>query len=406
MLHDSARLAALQRTNLLDSPPEDAFDRLTKLACKVLHVPISLISLVDKERQFFKSVMGPHPWATLRETPLSHSFCQHLVPTSKPLVIADARLHALLHDNLAIAELGVVAYLGIPLISPDGQTLGSLCVIDTQAREWTEEEIDTLRELAAWATTEVKLRVTAQQLHAAEALRDDLTHMIVHDLRTPLTALLNGVRLLKFVGELNEKQQDVFHVSVKSGNTLLNMINDLLDVSKMEGGPLPLKCTHVSTNSLLEHAVQQVQALATSAGLTLTSEVAPDLPTFLADEDKMLRTLVNLLSNAIKFTPAGGVISLSSRLAEDEQGIIFAVSDTGEGIPQNELDRIFDKFAQVETRISGHKMSTGLGLTFCKLTVEAHGGRIWVESETGKGSIFLFYIPIEPKLMCDQPAEC
>jgi signal transduction histidine kinase len=397
MLHDSARLAALQRTNLLDSPPEDAFDRLTKLACKVLHVPISLISLVDRERQFFKSVVGPHPWATLRETPLSHSFCQHLVPTSKPLVIADARLHAVLHDNLAITELDVVAYLGIPLTSPDGQTLGSLCVIDTRAREWTAEEIDTLQELAAWATTEVKLRVIAQQLHAAESLRDDLTHMIVHDLRTPLTALLNGVRLIKFVGELNEKQQDVFHLSVRSGNTLLKMINDLLDVSKMESGPLPLEYAHVSTITLLNNAMQQVQALATSKGLTLTSEVAPDLPAFLADEDKMLRTLVNLLSNAIKFTPQGGFISLSARLAEDEQGIVFAVSDTGEGIPQSELEHVFDKFAQVETRISGRKMSTGLGLTFCKLTVEAHGGRIWIESEVGKGSTFLFCIPIEPR---------
>jgi signal transduction histidine kinase len=301
------------------------------------------------------------------------------------------------HDNLAITELDVVAYLGIPLTSPDGQTLGSLCVIDTRAREWTAEEIDTLQELAAWATTEVKLRVIAQQLHAAESLRDDLTHMIVHDLRTPLTALLNGVRLIKFVGELNEKQQDVFHLSVRSGNTLLKMINDLLDVSKMESGPLPLEYAHVSTITLLNNAMQQVQALATSKGLTLTSEVAPGLPAFLADEDKMLRTLVNLLSNAIKFTPQGGFISLSARLAEDEQGIVFAVSDTGEGIPQSELEHVFDKFAQVETRISGRKMSTGLGLTFCKLTVEAHGGRIWIESEVGKGSTFLFCIPIEPR---------
>jgi signal transduction histidine kinase len=263
-------------------------------------------------------------------------------------------------------------------------------------REWSEEEIDTLQELAAWATTEVNLRVTLQQLHAAEALRDDLTHMIVHDLRTPLSALLNGIRLLKSVGELNKKQQDVFHASLRSGNTLLKMINDVLDVSKLENESLPLEYTDVSANILLENAVQQVQVLATSGGLTLTSEVAPDLPTFLADADKMLRTLVNLLSNAIKFTPQGGAISLSARLAEDEQGVVFAVSDTGEGIPQSELEHVFDKFAQVETRISGRRMSTGLGLTFCKLMVEAHGGHIWVESEVGKGSTFLFCIPIEP----------
>ncbi len=163
-IHDSARLLALQRTKLLDTAPEEAFDRLTKLTRRVLRVPVSLISLVDRERQFFKSVVGPEPWASLRQTPLSHSFCQHLVPTSKPLIIADARYHPLVSDNLAITELGVVAYLGIPLTSPDGQTLGSLCAIDMQPRQWTQEEIEILHELAASATTEVELRLTAAQL--------------------------------------------------------------------------------------------------------------------------------------------------------------------------------------------------------------------------------------------------
>ena len=146
MNDDSPRLAALQRTNLLDSPPEEAFDRLTRLASKILHVPVSLVSLVDHERQYFKSVVGPDdPWATLRETPLSHSFCQHVVASSKPLIITDARRHPLVHQNLAIPDLGVVAYAGMPLTTPDGQTLGSFCAIDTQPREWTEEEIEILQ---------------------------------------------------------------------------------------------------------------------------------------------------------------------------------------------------------------------------------------------------------------------
>jgi signal transduction histidine kinase len=402
MNDDSPRLAALQRTNLLDSPPEEAFDRLTRLASKILHVPVSLVSLVDHERQYFKSVVGPDdPWATLRETPLSHSFCQHVVASSKPLIITDARRHPLVHQNLAIPDLGVVAYAGMPLTTPDGQTLGSFCAIDTQPREWTEEEIEILQELATSAITEVELRLTAQQLQesywklqAVEALRDDLTHMIVHDLRTPLTSLLSGVQMIELVGELTDEQQEILSISVDGGKILLGMINDLLDVSKMESGTLSLEYNRVSATKLLDSAQRQVQVLATAQGLTLTSEVAPETPLFQADEDKLGRTLVNLLSNAIKFTPDGGGINISVRLAKDQQGIVFSVSDTGEGIPKAELEHIFDKFGQVESRKSGRKMSTGLGLTFCKMVVEAHGGCIWVESEIDKGSTFLFHLPV------------
>jgi signal transduction histidine kinase len=401
MIDDSLRLAALQRTNLLDSPPEEAFDRLTRLASKILHVPVSLVSLVDNERQYFKSVVGPDdPWATLRETPLSHSLCQHVVASSKPLIVTDARRHPLVHQNLAIPELGVVAYAGMPLTTPDGQTLGSFCAIDTQPREWTEEEIEILQELATSAMTEVELRLTAQQLQesyqklqAVEALRDDLTHMIVHDLRTPLTSLLSGVQMIELVGELTEDQHEILGISVDGGNILLGMINDLLDVSKMESGTLSLEYTPVCATRLLGSAQRQVQALATAQGLTLTSEVAPETPVFQADEDKLVRTLVNLLSNAIKFTPEGGGINISVRLAKDEQDIVFSISDTGEGIPEDELGYIFDKFGQVESRKSGRKMSTGLGLTFCKMVVEAHGGCIWVESEVGRGSTFFFRLP-------------
>jgi signal transduction histidine kinase len=402
MNDDSPRLAALQRTNLLDSPPEEAFDRLTRLASKILHVPVSLVSLVDHERQYFKSVVGPDdPWATLRETPLSHSFCQHVVASSKPLIITDARRHPLVHQNLAIPDLGVVAYAGMPLTTPDGQTLGSFCAIDTQPREWTEEEIEILQELATSAITEVELRLTAQQLQesywklqAVEALRDDLTHMIVHDLRTPLTSLLSGVQMIELVGELTDEQQEILSISVDGGKILLGMINDLLDVSKMESGTLSLEYNRVSATKLLDSAQRQVQALATAQGLTLTSEVAPETPLFQADEDKLGRTLVNLLSNAIKFTPDGGGINISVRLAKDQQGIVFSVSDTGEGIPKDELEHVFEKFGQVESRKSGRKMSTGLGLTFCKMVVEAHGGCIWVESEIDKGSTFLFRLPV------------
>ena len=175
-----ARLAALQRTALLDSPAEEAFDRLTRLAARVLRVPVALVVLVDADRQFFKSQVGlPEPWASRRETPLSHSFCRHQVDSGDILVIDDARRHPLVRDNLAIRDLGAVAYAGVPLVTSDGQPLGSFCVIDHRPRHWTAEEVAILEELTASAVTEIELqgalREAARQLtqreQAQEALR-------------------------------------------------------------------------------------------------------------------------------------------------------------------------------------------------------------------------------------------
>ncbi|HJQ96927.1 MAG TPA: sigma 54-interacting transcriptional regulator [Candidatus Polarisedimenticolaceae bacterium] len=164
-LQNEARLTALRRTALLDSPPEEAFDRLTQLAARILHVPAAYVSLVDGDRQFFKSSVGlPEPWSSLRQTPLTHSFCKHTVATGQPFVVSDARENPLVQENLGISELGVIAYAGIPLTTNDGLTLGSFCVVDAEPRQWTDEEIGVLRSLAASAMTEIASRRLAEDL--------------------------------------------------------------------------------------------------------------------------------------------------------------------------------------------------------------------------------------------------
>jgi hypothetical protein len=157
-VRDPQRLAALHGTNLLDSGASPEFDRLAGLASKVLDAPVALVSLVDEDRQYFKSCLGlPEPWAAERETPLSHSFCQHAVAAREPLVVEDAREDEVLRDNLAIRDLGVIAYAGIPLIDRGGQALGSLCVIDSKPRHWTPDQVDLLKDIAASVVTEISL---------------------------------------------------------------------------------------------------------------------------------------------------------------------------------------------------------------------------------------------------------
>ena len=159
VLRDPARRAALVRTGLMQGTVDEALDRLTKVVARVLQAPVALVSLVDADRQVFAGCVGlPEPWATDRETPLSHSFCQHAVTSREPLIVTDARKDPRLRDNLAIPDLEVIAYAGTPLTDRRGQALGSLCVIDHRPRRWTGAELDLLRDLATTVVDELEAR--------------------------------------------------------------------------------------------------------------------------------------------------------------------------------------------------------------------------------------------------------
>ncbi|HEX8552995.1 MAG TPA: ATP-binding protein [Abditibacteriaceae bacterium] len=401
-INNPERLAALGRSELLDTPPEAAFDRLTQLARHILHTPVALVSLIDRDRQFFKSIVGGvNGMEPPRETSLEYAFCKHSLASGSPLVIADARLHPSARGNLAVTQLGIMAYAGIPLTTSEGHTLGSFCALDTVPREWTPEEIAILQDLAAMALTEIELRLAARklrdslvELQRTEAQRDRLMHMIVHDLRTPLTSYLSGVMALGSLGELNQPQKEVLAIAISGGRSLQHMINDLLDVARMEAtlsGTVPLPRTQISADALVSRAHNHVVHLATRHELDLRVCVAPDIPLLSVDAGLIERVLVNLLGNALKFTPSPGTVELVAEATADD--VHFFVRDSGPGISPKEFERIFELFGQSATRRAGHEVSTGLGLTFCKLAVEAHGGKIWVESEEGKGSTFHVTLP-------------
>jgi DNA-binding transcriptional MerR regulator len=164
-LSDEMRLRALADSGLVGGEPDDAFDRLTRVTRALLDVPVSLVSVVEPERQFFVSCLGlPEPWQTERATPISHSFCQHCVVSGAPFVVDDARLHPLVRDNPAIDDLGVVAYLGVPISSSDGAVLGTLCAIDSRPRAWTPDDVELLTDLAAAAMAELERRALVREL--------------------------------------------------------------------------------------------------------------------------------------------------------------------------------------------------------------------------------------------------
>jgi signal transduction histidine kinase len=239
------------------------------------------------------------------------------------------------------------------------------------------------RETALYA----QLQQNYKRLQEVEKLRDDMRNMIVHDLRTPLTAVIVGVEMLEKHGALNDSQREMMTIATDGGKTLLGMINDLLDVEKMESGAAMLHYEELSAATLVAAALAQVASLAEMEGTALVTDVAAGLPLFTGDANKLTRTMVNLVANAIKFTRAGTVTIVVS---QQPDSLRFAVRDTGSGIPREAFDRIFEKFGQLDAH---NKVGTGLGLAFCKLAVEAHGGSICVESTPGEGSEFGFTIP-------------
>ncbi|MEN6546726.1 MAG: nitroreductase family protein [Armatimonadia bacterium] len=245
---------------------------------------------------------------------------------------------------------------------------------------------------AALETQTAELQATYANLRELEGLRDDLVHMIVHDLRTPLTNIIGNLQTLAEAEYDAELTREFVPVAVEAGQALLGMVNDLLDISKLEAGEMVLDLTEFSVAEVIEASVGSVRGLAEEKRLELSVEVSPADLRLRGDEGNIGRAVTNMLGNAVKYTLEG---SVRVQARQECSEVLISVTDTGEGIPSADCERVFEKFGQVATRTAGRKMSTGLGLAFVKLAVEAHGGRAWVESELGKGSTFCISVPMQ-----------
>jgi len=237
------------------------------------------------------------------------------------------------------------------------------------------------------------LRAENQHLMEIQRLQQETVDLIVHDLRNPLHVIVNalGVLNMSVPEEVLTANQELFSLVTNNTDRMIRLIDSMLDVSRMESGQAYLETAPANLLSLVQTVAQRVSRLLIKHSLTLTVDV-PDLPDLLIDADMIDRVLANLLDNAIKFTPNHGTICICA--ARDGEQVVVRVSDTGRGVPHDQRQRFFERFAQVpgdQPRTRGF----GLGLTFCRLAIEAHGGRIWVEDgENGVGTQFVFTLPI------------
>ena len=294
---------------------------------------------------------------------------------------------------------GVVSYLGVPLVVKENG-LGVLVLLTREEHEFSPEEIEFVSTLAGQTAMAIynadlyrQTRIQAAELSKANGAISDFTAMIAHDLRSPLVTMIGVSEMMKdgLFGAVNEDQKKWLGKIMENGDQLVEMIGDFLDVSKLESGRISLTLEEVDLEKLLSAAFDNHYLLAQNKRIVLRKNVNPSTCLIQADARLLEQVVNNLLSNALKFTPAGGEIQLGS--AGDESNAKVWVRDTGIGIAADEMGYLFEKYKQTASGKTSNQKGTGLGLVICKMIVEAHGGRIWVESAEGKGTTFAFTLP-------------
>jgi len=315
------------------------------------------------------------------------------------LDILDEREYGLTRLQSLLARLGYRSLLAVPLLREE-RIVGGLVVLRREPAAFPAEVVNLLQTFATQSVLAIEnarlfreVEEKGRQLEGASKHKSQFLASMSHELRTPLNAILGYTELIldSIYGDVSEKVRDVLTRLEKSGRHLLALINDVLDLSKIEAGQLTLSMSDYSMKDVVQTAFTAVESLAAEKWLVLQARVSPELPLGRGDERRITQVLLNLVGNAIKFTEAGEVrVDVSTT----DGAFLVAVSDTGPGIAPADQERIFEEFHQVDSSSTRKKGGTGLGLSIAKRIIEMHGGRIWVESSPGRGSTFWFTLPV------------
>lgn len=402
-MHDEERrLAELARYEILDSPAEANFDRIVTILLASFDVDFALITFVDTERCWYKAEQG----LGVSEMPRGDNMCDVVIRQDGVLVVEDADKWESAGDPDTVAPLlrmGLRFYIGAPVRSSTGIKVGTVCAVGARPHAVTDAERRIVDALAGIVSEELEMRLAAKRLaEADEALRavnrrledanrnkSDFLASMSHELRTPLNGILGASELLEqeLFGGLNEKQAEYVHDINRTGRHLLSLINDVLDLSKVEAGQLSLQREPLDVGAFMEGCASVVRAYAATKRLSLRVSPPARPVTFDVDERRLKQVACNLLSNAVKFTPEGGEVRFEAEAGDG--AVAFHVQDEGPGIASEYNDRIFEQFF----RLSNDHEGTGLGLPVARQLVDLHGGRIWMESAPGAGSTFSFAVP-------------
>ncbi|MDP9275270.1 MAG: GAF domain-containing protein, partial [Chloroflexota bacterium] len=392
--------------SVISSHPSEiqpVFDAIVVRAAELCHAEDAALSLVEGDTMLDVAHVGPIP-LVLEGTPrfeLTRGYVAGRAVLDRTVVhVLDLKDAPEFPEGRANArETGHRTTLAAPLLR-EGTAIGALLIRRDEVKAFTPGEIDLIETFARQAAIAIEnvrlfneIQEKSRQLEVASRHKSEFLATMSHELRTPLNAIIgfSEVLLEKIFGPLNPKQDEYLADVLSSGRHLLTLINDILDLSKIEAGRMDLEQGTFSLRTALENGVTMVRERASRHDIRLGLDVGAELESVSGDERKVKQVIYNLLSNAVKFTPDGGRVDVSA--AREDGHVRVVVRDTGIGIAPNDQERIFEEFSQVGRDPERSREGTGLGLTLSKRFVELHGGRITVESAPGKGSAFTFTLP-------------
>lgn len=382
---EEERIKVLRKYDILDTPPDGSFDKLTKLAAKLLKVPISIISIVDTDRIWFKSKHG----IASEQIPRDHGLLSSSALFDDFYAVEDATTDPRTRANpLVTGDFGLKFYAAVPLRTKDGYNLGTFCIIDTEPKKLTEDEEQILTDLRDIAMDHMELRLASR---TATAQHHQILNTTAHDLKNPLTTIpvrADLIKLKKHDHEVVDKMCD--QIKTASLN-MVSIIDELLQFGTQEAGKIQLLLIKLNISYLVSNVVSMNQPLADRKRQALYFSSDTD-SSVRADESKLSEIIDNLLNNAIKYSPED--TSIHVRVRNDEDKIHIEVEDEGQGLTADDKAKLYQRFTRLSAQPTGGENSTGLGLSIVKLLVEAHGGEIWAESEgKGKGAKFIVKFP-------------
>ena len=392
--NEADRIKRLDYYEIMDSQEEAMFDELTLLASQILDVPISYISLLDDQRQWFKSKVG----LDVSETPIDISFCKHTIMGKEPLIVNDTLESETFKDNVFVTgELGARFYAGVPIMDLDNHAIGTFCAVDQKPRELTDKEKQLLKTMAKTAMSLISLRKSRLEAMKLAKAKEEFLSNMSHEIRTPLNAIIGFNDLLRKT-TLTTTQSEYLDTIRTSSQTLKVIIDDVLDFSKLESDKIELELRPISLEALVDHVIKLQLPIANEKGVRLLKSLDAALPVYvLGDQTRLAQIFTNLISNAIKFT-AKGLVELKAYVVEQDDFnslVRFQVVDTGIGIPEENLDKIFERFTQADANTTRLYGGTGLGLSIVKGFTELMGGAVTVESTLGKGTTFTVELRFE-----------
>jgi signal transduction histidine kinase/ActR/RegA family two-component response regulator len=391
-LDEAARLHALYDYDVLDTEAEKIFDDLTQLAAQICNTPITLISLVDPNRQWFKSKVGLDAEETSRDI----AFCAHAIHQKEIFEVEDTLLDKRFFDNpLVTSAPNIRFYAGTPLVSASGHAIGTLCVIDDKPNKLTTDQRQALEVLGRSVISQMELRKNIKQLKQANEHKTEFLSNMSHELRTPLNAIIGFSRLIledikthQYPAKFSEY---IGHIDY-SGRRLLSVVNSVIDLNKIEAGMMQVQVEHTCVREFFKDIEGMLAMTANEKDVAFSVNVSDTLPTYLViDQAKIGQIITNLVHNAIKFTDSGKWVKVEFSL--NNGNFVITVADQGVGISSTDQTKLFSKFQQVGQAKSAE--GSGLGLSITQSLVELLGGSIKVLSTLGSGSIFKVLLPLQ-----------